>query len=74
MTVWQLRGSRDKVIECHVEPAVWTAHALTVLLGKETFLYEAYPDEASALGRAMQVRERLLQGGGWTAVTDQDAG
>ena len=67
-TVWRLRGSADKVVECSLDETISKAHAVTVVLGRETFLRETYPDEASAMTRAMQVRERLLKSGGWTAV------
>ena len=66
--LWRLRGSTDKVIECCVAPTASKVHAVTVVLGSETFLNECYPDAASATRRAMQVREGLLKGGGWTDV------
>ena len=67
-TVWRLRGPTDKVLECCVDRTASKALALTVVLGRETFLQETYPDESSALSRATQVREGLLRGGGWTVV------
>ena len=65
-TVWRLSGSTDKVVECCVDQTASKAHAITVVLGPEMFLHETYPDEASAVRRAMQVRDRLLKGGGWS--------
>ena len=67
-TVWQLRGSTDKVLECRVDRSAWKGHAVTLVLGHETFLHETYPDESSAISRAKQVCERLIQGGSWTLV------
>ena len=64
--VWQLQGTTNKVVECHVDLTASKAHAVTVVLGPETFLHETYPDATSAMQRAMQVRDRLLKGGGWT--------
>ena len=73
-TVWQLRGLTDKVLECHVNRTPTKAHALTVVLGHETFLHETYPDESSALSRARQVCERLVNGGSWTVVSRSAVG
>ena len=67
-TVWRLRGSTDKIVECHVERTPSMIYALTVVFGRERLLDEPYPDAASATSRAMDVRERLLKGGGWTIV------
>jgi hypothetical protein len=67
-TLWRLRGSTDKVIECCVAPTAATVHAVIVVLGSETFLNECYPDAASATRRAMQVRDGLLRSGRWTVV------
>lgn len=65
-TVWRLNGSTNKVIDCCVTQTPSSAHAIVVALGPEMFLHETYPDEASAVRRAMQIREGLLKGGGWT--------
>ena len=73
-TVWQLHGSTDKVIECRVAPTAAKVHAVTVVLGSETFLHECYPDAASAMRRAMQVREGLLKNGTWTEVAQRAVG
>jgi hypothetical protein len=67
-TVWQLRGSTDKVLECCVDRTPSKALAVIVVFGHETFLRETYPDETSALVRATQVRDQLLKSGGWTVV------
>lgn len=67
-TVWRLRGSTDKVIECFVAPTAATVHAVTVVFDCETFLNECYPDEASATSRALQVRDGLLKSGIWEVV------
>lgn len=67
-TVWQLRGSMDKVLECCVDRTASRSLTVTVVFGHETFLSETYPDETSALVRATQVRDGLLTSGGWTVV------
>jgi hypothetical protein len=67
-TLWRLRGSTDKVIECRVDRTASTLHAITVVLGHETFLNECYPDANSARTRALQVRDGLLKSGAWTLV------
>lgn len=67
--LWRLRGSADTVIECSVNRTPSKSHAITVVLGHETFLTETYPDETSARSRATQVRDGLLKSGGWTVVT-----
>ena len=67
-TLWQLRGSTNKVIECHVDRTAFGLHAITVVLGQEALLSETYPDETSARSRAMQVRYWLLKSGTWTLV------
>ena len=68
-TVWRLRGSTDKVLECCVARTASKAHTVTVVLGHETFLRETYPDETSALSRARQVQKGLLKGGRWTVLS-----
>jgi|SwirhisoilCB2_FD_contig_41_21363947_length_449_multi_2_in_0_out_0_2 hypothetical protein len=68
-TVWQLRGSMDKVLECCVDRTASRSLTVTVVFGNETFLSETYPDETSALVRATQVRDGLLTSGGWTIVS-----
>ena len=67
MTVWRLNGS-NRVIDCCVSQTPSSSHSIVVLLGHETFLHETYPDEASAVRRAMQIREGLLKGGAWTSA------
>ena len=61
-----LRGSTTRVIECRVDRSAFRLHTLTIVLGHETFLLEAYPDETSARTRALQVRDGLLKSGAWT--------
>ena len=73
-TVWRLRGSTDQVLECSVTRTPSRAHALTVVLRRQTFLQETYPDEPSALSRARQMRDGLLEGGGWTVVSHAAVG
>jgi hypothetical protein len=51
-----------------------TLHAVTVVLGHETFLNECYPDERSARTRALQVRDGLLKSGTWTLVSPSAVG
>ena len=67
-TVWRLNGLTDKVLDCCLTRTPSKGHVIVVLMGRETFLDETYPDEASAMVRAMQIREGLLKGGKWTAV------
>ena len=67
-TLWRLRGSTDKVIECRVDRTYSTLHAITVVVGHETFLNECFPDASSAQTRALQVRDGLLKSGWWTVV------
>lgn len=67
-SLWRLRGMTDNIVECRVEPTPARVHAVTVVLGAETFLNECYPDAASAVRRAMQVRDDLLKSGSWTAA------
>ena len=70
-TVWVLRGSTDKVVECCLAQTPSNAHALSVVRGRETYLFETYPNEVSAVERAMQVRDGLLKSGGWSIASDQ---
>lgn len=67
-TVWRLHRSSGNILECCVDRTPSKAHTVTVVLGHETFLRESYPDEPSALDRAMQVREGLLKSG-WATVS-----
>lgn len=69
-TVWRLRGSTDKIVECCIVQRISKAYAVTVVLGPETFLDESYPDAPSASRRAMEIRDRLLASGGWTTVAE----
>ena len=72
-TVWRLNGPTDKVIDCCVAQTPSSAHVLVVLLGREMFLRETYPDQASAVRRAVQIREGLLKGGVWTIAEPMSA-
>ena len=69
-TVWRLIGSTNRVIECSVKRSPAAAYTVVVMMGRETFLYETYPDERSATVRTVQIREGLLKGGGWAVVAD----
>ena len=73
-TLWRLRGSTEKILECCMAPTAATVHAVTVVFGSETFLNECYPDAASATRRGMQIRDGLLESGGWTVVGDAAVG
>jgi hypothetical protein len=42
-SLWRLRGMTDNIVECRVEPTPARVHAVTVVLGAETFLNECYP-------------------------------
>lgn len=73
-TVWQLRGSMDKVLECCIDRTPSKSLTITVVFDRATFLSETYPDETSALVRATQVRDTLLMSGRWTVVSQPDSG
>jgi hypothetical protein len=73
-TVWQLRGSMDRVLECCIDRTASKSLIVTVVFDRATFLSETYPDEASALVRAAQVRDALLTSGRWTTMTQLDSG
>jgi len=64
-TVWRLLSARHKIVECSVVPTAPPVHAVTVVMGPETFLNECYPDAESAMRRAWQVRDGLLEEGDW---------
>lgn len=66
--VWRLHGATEKVVECSVTLTVSSLYAVTVVFGSETFLHECYPDATSAMSRAKQVQQRLLESGSWTAI------
>jgi len=68
-TVWQLRGSKDKVLECCIDRTASKSLTITVVFDRATFLSETYPDETSARVRATQVRDALLTSGRWTVVS-----
>jgi hypothetical protein len=69
-TIWQLRGSTNRVVECCVDRTAFKLHAITIVFAHETFLSETYPNEACARSRAMQVRDELLKSGAWTLVVE----
>lgn len=68
--VWRLHSPNDKVVECSVEPTASKVHELTIVLDSEAILNECYPDAASAMRRAMHVRDRLLESRGWRVAVD----
>ena len=72
-TVWRLYSPNDKVVECAVEPTASKAHELTIVLDSEPILNECFRDAASAIKRAMQVRDRLLESRGWKVAVDAAA-
>jgi hypothetical protein len=67
---WRLAGSTAKVVECFVQPTASTLHEVSVMFGGEMLLTESYPDSASAMTRATQLREGLLKSGTWTLAPD----
>ena len=69
-TIWRLQSSTHKLVECCVEETASKLHAVTIVLGSETFLNECHPDAASALRRAMHVRDGLLMSGDWSVPID----
>lgn len=71
--LWRLRGSTDKSVVCCVEPTALRLHAVTIVMGAETVLDECHPDAASAMSRAMHVRDGLLKNGGWTVAVEAAA-
>ena len=62
------------MLECSVVRTSAKTHTVIVVLGNDTLLQEGYIDETSALSRARQVQERLLDGGEWTAVNHAAVG
>ena len=66
--VWRLRRAAEKLVECSVRQTVSKLYTVTVVIGSEACLDEIYPDSVSAMRRAIDIRERLLKSGGWTAV------
>lgn len=69
-TVWRLHSPNGKIVECSVEPTALKVHALTIVLSSEPILYECYPDAATAMRRAVHVRDRLLESRGWRLAVD----
>lgn len=63
--VWRLHGTTRTPVECSVRQTPSTLYMVTVMRGSETFLDESYPDAASAMRRATQIREGLIKSGGW---------
>jgi hypothetical protein len=70
---WRLAGSTAKVVECFVQPTASTLHQVSVVFGGEMLLTESYPDSASAMTRATQLREGLLNSGTWTVAPEAAA-
>jgi hypothetical protein len=67
---WRLAGSTAKVVECFVQPTASTLHEVSVRFGGEMLLVESYPDSASALTRATELRDGLLKSGTWTLAPE----
>jgi hypothetical protein len=63
---WRLNGSTRTEVECTIQQTVSKVFVLTVVSGSDVFLDEVYPDWPSAMTRALQVRDRLIQSGNWT--------
>ena len=65
--VWQLRGETERVVVCIVDGSGTSAWTVQVIRADEPLLWETYPDRASALRRADQIRDNLIERG-WRAV------
>lgn len=65
---WRLHGATRKTVECSLEQTTSRTHTVKVTFGESTFLYETYPDASTAARRAKQIRDGLLERGGWTAA------
>jgi hypothetical protein len=65
-SAWRLHAATIKTVECSLEQISSRIHTVTVTFGDSTFLYEIYPDASTAASRARQIRDGLLERGGWT--------
>ena len=70
--VWRLHSAKQQIVECSVHQTMSKLYAVTVTIGSEILLDESYPDSAGAMRRAMQVRNRLIESGGWVASKRAD--
>ena len=61
---------RAKLVECLVRQTMSKLYTVIVVTGGETLLDEIYPDSVSALRRATQVRDRLIESGDWTVARE----
>lgn len=66
---WRVYAKPRKLVECSVTLPVEGLCTVTVVVGPETILMERYPDFESAMRRATEIRERLLQNGGQPETT-----
>ena len=66
---WRLLGSKNTIVECTIRQTVSLLYVVTVASGSETFVDEVYPDLSSAMSRALQVRDRLLNTGDWANIS-----
>ncbi len=64
-SAWRLHGSTRTEVECTIQQTVSQVYVVTVVSGAEIFLDEVYPDWTTAMARAVQVRDRLIQTGDW---------
>jgi hypothetical protein len=68
-SAWRLHGSTRTEVECTIQQTISKVFVVTVVSGADVFLDEIYPDWPSAMTRALQVRDRLVQSGNWTIAT-----
>ena len=72
-SAWRLHGSTRTEVECTIQQTVSRVFVVTVVSGSDVFLDEVYPDWRSAMTRALQVRDRLIQSGTWTIARSRCA-
>jgi hypothetical protein len=65
--VWRLQGATPKPVDGHVTPGSGGSWLVHVVQNCESVLTESYPDAASALTRAGQLRDGLVAKG-WLQV------
>jgi hypothetical protein len=63
-----LQGTTAKELACSVTEAPSRAWIVMLKLGHETMLRETYPDQTSAVGRAGDLKDGLIEKG-WTQVS-----
>ena len=70
--VWRLQGTTTKPVDGHVRPAGSGGWVVQVVQNCESVLSESYPDAASAMIRAGQLRDGLVAKGWLQIPVDSD--